>query len=122
MKKVLGIGFIILAVALAVASAIFVNDEPKQPVMTFRGWENPETKFDVSKNEVNQVHLKWVYVDNVQAACSAENVRRGGKVFKFSIQACSFWQGKECVIMTPRWASIHNLGHETLHCFRGDFH
>ncbi len=91
-------------------------------VMTFKGWENPETKFDASKNEVMDVKLRWVVVKDIDAACNAEQKKRGGKVFNFAVQACSFWQGKECIIMTPKMASIHNLGHETLHCFRGDFH
>lgn len=68
------------------------------------------------------VRLKWVVVKDVNAACSAENKKRGGKAFGFSVQACSFWEGKECVIYTPRMASIHNLGHEALHCFRGSYH
>ena len=85
-------------------------------------WEDPDSKFDVSKNEVSEVRLKWVVVNDIDAACSAENKKRGGKVFRYNVQACSFWEGKECIIMTPKTASIHNLGHEVLHCFRGSFH
>jgi hypothetical protein len=85
-------------------------------------WQDPDSKFDVTQNEVSQVHLKWVVVKDVNAACAAENKKRGGKVWRFDVQACSFWEGKECVIYTPKMASIHNLGHEVLHCFRGAYH
>lgn len=117
MKKALIIG--LLAV---VATVIWYPEENKGGVMTFRGWENPETRFDATKNETMDVRLRWRVVADVNKACSDESVRRGGKVFRYEVQACSFWEGKECVIVTPKMATIHNLGHETLHCFRGDFH
>ena len=85
-------------------------------------WKDPESKFDATKNEVMDVKLRWVVVKDIDAACSAENKKRGGGVFRFNVQACSFWEGKECIIMTPKMASIHNLGHEVLHCFRGAYH
>lgn len=85
-------------------------------------WQDPESKFDATKNEVMDVKLRWVVVKDINAACSAESKKRGGNVFKFNVQACSFWEGKECVIMTPKMATIHNLGHEVLHCFRGAYH
>jgi hypothetical protein len=85
-------------------------------------WQDPDSKFDATKNEVMDVKLRWVVVKDIDAACSAENKKRGGGVFRFNVQACSFWQGKECIIMTPKMASIHNLGHEVLHCFRGSYH
>jgi hypothetical protein len=117
MKKALVI------VLLAIVAIVMLYPEEKSTgVMTFRGWEDPETKFDVTKNEVMDVRLRWVVAKDVNKACSAENVKRGGKVFNYNVQACSFWEGKECVIVTPKMASIHNLGHEALHCFRGDFH
>ncbi len=85
-------------------------------------WQDPESKFDVTKNETMPVRLKWVVVKDINSACNAENKKRGGKPFGFSVQACSYWDGKECVILTSRMASIHNLGHEVLHCFRGSYH
>ncbi len=120
MKKALVI--VSLAVVSAVIAGVWHPEEKHTGVMTFRGWENPETKFDVTQNETMDVRLRWVVAADINKACSDENVKRGGKVFRFNVQACSFWQGKECVIMTPKMASIHNLGHEALHCFRGDFH
>ena len=85
-------------------------------------WKDPESKFDATKNEVMDVKLRWVVVGDVNAACNAESKKRGGQVFRFTVQACSFWEGKECIIMTPKMASIHNLGHEVLHCFKGAYH
>lgn len=85
-------------------------------------WKNPESKFDATKNEVMDVKLRWVVVNDINASCNAENKKRSGKVFRFNVQACSFWQDNECVIMTGKQASIHNLGHEVLHCFRGAYH
>ena len=85
-------------------------------------WRDPDSKFDTSKNEVTNVKLRWVVVNDIDAACNAENKKRGGKAFSFNVQACSFWEGKECLILTPKMASIHNLGHEVLHCFRGAYH
>jgi hypothetical protein len=117
MKKAL-----VITLLAVVATVMWYPEEKQTGVMTFRGWENPETKFDATKNETMDVRLRWVVAKDVNKACSDENVKRGGKVFNYNVQACSFWQGKECIIVTPRMASIHNLGHEALHCFRGDFH
>jgi hypothetical protein len=120
MKKAL---FISCLISVAILTTISFNTNTSSTgVMTFKGWENPETKFDASQNETMDVKLRWVVVKDIDAACSAENKKRGGGVFKFNVQACSFWEGKECIIMTPKMASIHNLGHEVLHCFRGNFH
>ena len=85
-------------------------------------WRDPDSKLDVSKNEVTDVRLRWIIVNDIDTACNAENKKRGGKAFNFSVQACSFWEGNECLILTPKMASIHNLGHEVLHCFRGTYH
>ncbi len=114
----------IFGTCIALIAVFFLvgQERDQGPVMTFVGWENPETRFDATKNEVMDVRLRWKVVKDVNKACSEESVRRGGKVFNYNIQACSFWEGKECIIVTPRMATIHNVGHEVLHCFRGDFH
>jgi hypothetical protein len=85
-------------------------------------WRDPDSKFDATKNEVMDVKLRWVVVNDINASCNAENKKRGGVTFQYNVQACSFWEGKECVVMTPKMASIHNLGHEVLHCFKGSYH
>jgi hypothetical protein len=119
MKKAI-FGFVFLAAASVVG---YLNyDTRHQGVMPFAGWENPETLFDATKNETMDVRIRWVVVGDVDKACNAEQKRRGYPVFRFKVNACSFWQDKECVIYTRKMTNIHTLGHETLHCFRGAYH
>jgi hypothetical protein len=88
------------------------------------GWNysSPEAKFDTRANIVNQSNITWLAVDNLQATCETESRRRGNKGFGYTLEACSFWEGNRCTIITPKKTTLHALGHETLHCFQGAFH
>jgi len=85
-------------------------------------WQNGDSLFDATKRNHQQINIKWVLVDNVQAACNAETVRRGYKAFSYAIDACSFWKGNVCVVYSEKKTTQHTLGHEVRHCFAGSFH
>ncbi len=88
------------------------------------GWnfQDPLAKFDTGNNLVNKSTITWLTTDNLQATCEAESRRRGNKGFGYALEACSFWRGNSCTIITSRQTTQHALGHETLHCFQGAFH
>ena len=85
-------------------------------------YSNPESKFNTSNNSVNHSVVTWRAVDNVQATCNSESLKRGNGGFGYTLEACSFWNGNQCTIITAKKTTIHALGHETLHCFQGSFH
>jgi hypothetical protein len=84
-------------------------------------WDDPMRIFD-AKNDKETVSITWRAVDNVQKACEAESRNRGNKGFGYAVNACSFWEGNTCTIITQRRVNMHTLGHETLHCFKGNWH
>lgn len=85
-------------------------------------WKNPEAKFDASKLMTSKTTVSWFRVDNVQATCEKESRKRNLGGFGYAISACSFWQGDNCQIFTGKKTTMHELGHETRHCFQGNFH
>lgn len=85
-------------------------------------WEDPEHLFNVQKLNYNKITLEWIRVDDVQAACEKQSQNRGLGGFKIAVQACSFWTGNNCVLITSKKASLHSLGHEVRHCFQGAYH
>ena len=89
-------------------------------------WRNADAIFDATKTETDSTNVTWIRVDNgqIQAACERESRKRGQGGFGYSIQGCSFWDNSHsaCTIITPKYTTIHNLGHEALHCFQGDYH
>ena len=102
--------------ALAILLMVMVN------VAVAADWENPDAKFDASKKLTNRTTINWITVDDVQATCEAESRKVGNGGFGYAIQACSFWQQNTCTIITAKSTSIHTLGHETRHCFQGNYH
>lgn len=102
--------------ALAVVLMIMVN------FAFAEDWQNPDAKFDATKKINNKITITWQTVDNVQAACEAESRKVGNGGFGYAVQACSFWQQNTCTIITGKSTSIHTLGHETRHCFQGNYH
>ena len=85
-------------------------------------WKNPEAKFDASTLMTSKTTISWFRVDNVQATCEKESRKRNLGGFGYAISACSFWQGDNCQIFTGKKTTMHELGHETRHCFQGNFH
>jgi hypothetical protein len=105
MKKVL------LVLSLVTSSAFGFSDSPYD-------------KYPMSNDEVA---VKIRPVANLQEACDQESRRRGFPGFNQRLQACSFWwtdnkAQDRCLIIVNRTASMHNLGHEMLHCLKGDYH
>lgn len=88
----------------------------------FASWDDPHRQFDMSKNSPETMSITLKSVDNVQQTCESENRKRFGKNFGFAVNACSFWEGNSCIIIVPRRASMHTLGHELLHCYQGNWH
>ena len=86
------------------------------------GWDDPYKQFDATVYTNREVSVLWKTVDNIQQACNAELQRRQGKNFGYALNACAFWDGDQCTILTPKTTSTHTLGHEMRHCFQGDWH
>ena len=108
MKRML----LLLTLATATATAIARAED----------WQNGDSLFDATKRNHAQINIKWVLVENVQAACNAETVCRGYEAFSHAIDACSFWKGNGCVVYSQKITTQHTLGHEVRHCFAGSFH
>jgi hypothetical protein len=89
---------------------------------TAQEWADPMAKFDAKKNKYETVQLTWIYADNINQACDQESRRRGLGGINISVEACSFWQGSVCTIITKKRPNGHELGHEVRHCFQGHYH
>ena len=87
-----------------------------------RNWQDVEATFDVKDNLVNDSIITWKSTDNVQKTCEEESKRRGLGGFKYEVEACSFWSGGICMVITSKKPTMHILGHEIRHCFQGNFH
>lgn len=87
-------------------------------------WKNPEAPFDARTVMYEKITLTWrrVDVNDVQKTCEAESRKRGLGGFGYRVYACSFWEGDRCDIFTSKTPTLHDLGHETRHCFQGAFH
>ena len=85
-------------------------------------WQNPEAKFDATKNFTASSTIQWVVTPDIQKTCDTESRNRGLGGFNFSVDACSFWKGPSCVIFTKPMATLHDIGHEMRHCFQGNYH
>ena len=107
--------------ALAVLLMITVTN-----VLAVEKWWDPETNFDASKVMTEKTTIVWHRVENLQQTCETESRKRGLGGFGYSVEACSFWDksfgSHECHVFTRTKTNIHNLGHETRHCFQGQFH
>jgi hypothetical protein len=99
-----------LIISMIVATnAMAFNDDPNKP-------------FDTSNNYTTQSTITWRPVDDVQKACEAESRKRGFKGFGYGVQACSFYDGNQCTIITGKQTTMHSVGHEVRHCFQGPWH
>ncbi len=85
-------------------------------------WADVDAPFDVKDNLVSESIILWQAADNVQKACEAESRKRGLGGFAYAVEACSFWNGSVCLIITSKKPTMRILGHETRHCFQGNFH
>jgi len=85
-------------------------------------WKNPEARFDASVKSVSTSTIQWVTTNDIQNVCDTESKRRGLGGFSYSVDACSFWNGANCIIFTRVSTTLHELGHEMRHCFQGNYH
>ena len=86
-------------------------------------WQNPDSQFTVPTELINQSRqVRWMAVDDVNAVCNAENIRRVGKPIGYTVRACQWQENGECIVVTSKRTSIHSLGHELLHCFWPKYH
>ena len=84
--------------------------------------DDPYESFWVDKINRDEMTIKWVRVDNPTERCLSEANSRWFVKLPKNVQACSFWKGNQCVIITNKYTTMHQLGHETRHCFQGNFH
>ena len=86
-------------------------------------WRDANSKFRVPENRTDLTQrVRWQAVDDANAVCNAESIRRTGKPITYPVQGCQFDVNNECVIITGKTTDIANLGHEVLHCFWGNYH
>ena len=85
-------------------------------------WQDPLARYDARKKMSDTISITWRTVDNVQQTCEAESRRRGHGGFGFGVEACSFWDGNQCTIITKSRPNNHEVGHEFRHCFQGNYH
>ena len=92
--------------------------------------ESAYDKFPTTGGKYPTVVVTYRPVDNVQQACDAEERKRNGKSFGFSVEACTFRDIEEfggkplptCLIIVPKVTDYHTYGHELRHCFVGQYH
>jgi len=89
--------------------------------------QNGDALFLVNKNKIDDTHIHWKAVKNIQATCDRESKKRKFGGFGYQVEACSFWDKNkygenECLIFTQISTSINTIGHEVRHCFQGEWH
>jgi hypothetical protein len=85
-------------------------------------WDDPAKPFDASQGREDS-NITWKRVSNVKEACEKESKRRGFGGFNGAeMQACSFYYGNECTLITSKNPTMWTLGHEVRHCFQGQWH
>jgi hypothetical protein len=84
-------------------------------------WANPNSLFDATKTETNQANIRWVVVNDIDKHCKMENKKRGASI-SYTVDGCQYYENNQCVIATAKKTSIHIVGHEVLHCFKGAYH
>jgi hypothetical protein len=88
----------------------------------FAGTENADAEFLVSRTQLPKSLITWKTSSDVMQACNKENRRLGFAEFVESIEACSFWNGASCLIITKPKTTMHIIGHEMRHCFQKHWH
>jgi hypothetical protein len=91
-------------------------------LLLFLQLNDPYAEFDARKNKHETITLTWIFVDNVTQTCDRESRKRRLGGFGYSVEACSFWEGTSCTIITKKRPNGHELGHEVRHCFQGNYH
>ncbi len=105
---------------LLLISAFLVNSALAQ---SHYDWDSPTKKFDLG-NSKSTMTLSVISTDNVQKVCEVESKNRGNAGFGYQVNSCAFWNADMtvCTIVTPAKSTMHLLGHELLHCLKGNWH
>jgi hypothetical protein len=88
---------------------------------SFEAWDKADRKFPINSAEIQ---TSIIATDNVQAICDKESKSRGFGGFGYGVNSCAFWNvdKTQCTIVVPKTTSMHILGHELLHCIKGNWH
>lgn len=86
-------------------------------------WDSASRQFDLG-NSNSRMTLNVISTDNVQKVCESESRNRGNSGFGYQVNSCAFWNDDRtvCTIVTPAKSTMHILGHELLHCLKGNWH
>lgn len=113
MKTLLTSLICLAVVTNATAQGFVKGDDPLKPFdgTTQRIYEGP-------------ISIEWrLAKGNINEACEKASFEFGNKGFKGAdMQACAFYWGEKCVIITKEKPTMHSVGHEIRHCFYGDWH
>jgi hypothetical protein len=88
-------------------------------------WNDPRKPFDATTKRVHNgpINIEWRVADNVQLACELASKNFGNDGYKGQkLDACAFWWGAKCVIITSKTPTMGIVGHEIRHCFYGHWH
>lgn len=88
-------------------------------------WDNPVAPFDATKGRIHNgpISIEWQLVDDVNKACEKTSRKVGNSGFGGkAMDACAFWWGSTCLIITKKKPTMHDVGHEVRHCFYGAWH
>lgn len=88
-----------------------------QPVVAHEA----NTAFDATKNQYSSVEITWVASSDVQKSCEKVFKQRGTPL-TYKVDACSFWIGNKCTIITKTAPTNDDVGHEVRHCFQFNWH
>ena len=84
--------------------------------------DDPFESFWVIGRQTTKTTVSWEVAENVNERCQQESRARGNGGFGTKVEACSFWTKNTCHIITGKYTNMHQLGHETRHCFMGAYH
>lgn len=86
--------------------------------------DDPNKPFDASTVRHESVTVTWIRVSHslIDVTCELESKKRGHKPIRLKKEACTFWDGLECTIITGKYTTMHTTGHEFRHCFQGAWH
>lgn len=102
MKKAL----VILSVLTSVAHAGQVSHLEK--------WHTVQSK---------NMTIQFQAVDNPRKVCEQQSKAYGNSGFAYTVDACAFWwPDGRCHIIAGKRVDLDALGHELLHCIKGDWH
>lgn len=92
---------------------------------SYESWNNPIEPFDATgpRTHNGPISIEWRLSDNIKQDCNKASKSFGNDGFgKKDMDACAFWWGHKCVIITKKKPTMHDVGHEVRHCFYGAWH